>query len=119
MKHPIPEGCSFIPDLLIVLLWEPRLENWDSFHCVPGNSFHAQMNIIFYRRGKKGDFPHNKFHCFHAVVMCKGRALCGRDILLYGKDIKSCCRSLSSLVPGLKLCEAVSQQRCLVLGFSL
>lgn len=84
---------------------------WEFFSCAD------EYNIL--QKGKKGDFPHNKFHCFHAVVMCKGRALCGRDILLYGKDIKSCCRSLSSLVPGLKLCEAVSQQRCLVLGFSL
>lgn len=101
----------------------PGEKKWNASHCMTGNPFHVKINILLskYEREKKKRFPDSKFHCLCAVVMCKGRALCGRDIVLYGKDIISRSRrawnkvqSLPSLVPRLGLSETHCKQRCLV-----
>lgn len=100
-------------------------KKWNSSHGMTGNPFHVKINILLssYERGKKKKkrFPDSKFHCLCTVVMCKGRALRGRDIVLYGKDIISRSRralnkvqSLPSLAPRLGLSETPCKQRCLV-----
>lgn len=116
------EKC-FIPNLSIIVGWECLgkkvecfpLHDWESVSC------EDKYTIIQVWKRKKKRFPDSKFHCLCAVVMCKGRALCGRDIVLYGKDIISRSRrawnkvqSLPSLVPRLGLSETHCKQRCLV-----
>lgn len=98
VQHPIPEVCQLVFFKACQSLCGGNPDSLPGkkrgiLPIIPWESISCDDKYTIIQVWKKKRFPHNIFRCLYLVVMCKGWALCGRNIILCGKDIISRSRS--------------------------